>query len=241
MAPYTGAVVGLHGFTQSSASWGPFGDLLAAAYPWQPLDLPGHGRGGPACSVPEAATRIAGQLHGAGCLLGYSLGARVALQLALDHPAGLERLVLISGTAGIEDGAERAERRAADGQLARLALEEGLEAFLQRWLANPMFSGLEGLAYARAGRSGNDVAQLAASLQLAGTGAMEPLWGRLASLEAELLVVVGERDHKFHDLGGRIASAAPRAQVAVVAGAGHAVHLEAPEAAAKAVLSFLAR
>lgn len=240
MGPYTGAVVGLHGFTQSRASWGPFGDLLAAAYPWRPLDLPGHGAGGPPCSVPEAAAGVARQLDGARCVVGYSLGARVALELAIEHPLELDRLVLISGTAGIEDPRERSARRAADEALADTIAEDGLEAFLGRWLAQPMFSGLEGLPYATEGRSGNDPEGIAGSLRLAGTGTMTPLWDRLGELVPELLVVVGERDEKFTAIGQRLVAVAPRARIAVVRDAGHAVHLEAPEATAHAVLGFLA-
>ena len=239
MATYSGTVVGLHGFTQSSESWGPLGELLAAAYPWQPLDLPGHGHGGPACSVPEAAQAIDRQLNGARCLLGYSLGARVALRLALDHPHHLDRLVLISGTPGIEDAVERASRRESDEALAELIETNGLDAFLDRWLANPMFEGLKSLPYARDGRDANDAASLAASLRLAGTGSMVPLWSRLEDLGPEVLIVVGERDQKFKEIGLRMTELVPDARIVVVGGAGHAVHLEAPEATAEAVLAFL--
>jgi pimeloyl-ACP methyl ester carboxylesterase len=46
-------------------------------------------------------------------------------------------------------------------------------------------------------------------------------------------VVVGERDAKFREVGERLAAELPQAQLVVVPGAGHAVHLEAPEAVAE--------
>src|SRR5690606_10157396 len=81
---------------------------------------------------------------------------------------------------------------------------------------------------------------LASSLRLAGTGTQGPLWDRLGELRLPTLVLTGERDAKFTQLGERMAAAMPDARHVVVPGAGHSVHLEAPEAAAEVVLAFTA-
>jgi 2-succinyl-6-hydroxy-2,4-cyclohexadiene-1-carboxylate synthase len=55
------------------------------------------------------------------------------------------------------------------------------------------------------------------------------VWDRLHELTMPATVVVGERDAKFRAIGERLADALPDAELVVVPGAGHAVHLEAPE------------
>jgi pimeloyl-ACP methyl ester carboxylesterase len=48
-------------------------------------------------------------------------------------------------------------------------------------------------------------------------------------------LVVGERDEKFSAIAFQMAGAIEHSEVVVVAGAGHAVHLEAPAAVAEAI------
>jgi pimeloyl-ACP methyl ester carboxylesterase len=82
---------------------------------------------------------------------------------------------------------------------------------------------------------------LASSLRLAGTGTQEPLWGRLGSLAMPVLVTAGEHDAKFTALARRLVdSIGTNARMAVVPGAGHAAHLEQPEAFLALVRSWLA-
>jgi pimeloyl-ACP methyl ester carboxylesterase len=68
-----------------------------------------------------------------------------------------------------------------------------------------------------------------------GTGTMEPVWERLHELTMPATVVVGERDPKFRALGEQLCAGLPDAELVVVPGAGHAVHLDAPEAVARAL------
>ena len=111
----------------------------------------------------------------------------------------------------------------------------GLEPFARWWAAQPLFAGQppEVAAAARADRLRNTAAGLAASLRGMGTGAMTPVWDRLGELTMPATVVVGERDAKFRALGEQLVAGLPDAELVVVAGAGHAVHLEAPEAVAR--------
>jgi 2-succinyl-6-hydroxy-2,4-cyclohexadiene-1-carboxylate synthase len=147
--------------------------------------------------------------------------------------------VLVSGTAGIDDADGRAARRASDEALADRVERIGVEAFLDEWLSLPLFAGLDATTDGRAARLENTAAGLASSLRLAGTGTQVPLWDRLGSLTMPVLVVAGERDEKFVALAHRLAGAIPGADLAIVGGAGHTVHLEQPDAFLRVVLPWL--
>jgi 2-succinyl-6-hydroxy-2,4-cyclohexadiene-1-carboxylate synthase len=229
-AERTGAgrrVVLLHGFTQTGRCWGDLPEHLAADHEVVALDAPGHGGSADVLADLPATADLAVATAGAGTYVGYSMGARMALHCALAHPDRVERLVLISGTPGIEDGAERAARRRADEQLADRIEAIGVPAFLDEWLALPLFAGLPPERQDRAERERNTPAGLASSLRLAGTGTQEPLWSRLGEIAVPTLVVAGTEDPKFDAIAGRMAGALPNAE-RISIGCGHTVHREAP-------------
>ncbi|MBI2709482.1 MAG: alpha/beta fold hydrolase [Actinobacteria bacterium] len=224
----------LHGFTQTAASWTPIAERLSADHEVVALDAPGHGGSASVrAGLWETAALIAAAV-GRATYAGYSMGGRLALHVALAHPEAVERLVLVSATAGIDDPAARAERRDADATLARELEHDGLDRFLERWLAQPLFSSLPPDAATLADRRTNTVDGLAWSLRTAGTGSMDPpLWDRLGAIGAAgipVLVVAGERDGKFRALGQRIVEGiGATARLHVVVGAGHAVPWERPD------------
>lgn len=233
----------LHGFTQTGESLAALAALLERHHEVLLPDLPGHGASPPASGGLEGAARAVAATCGRASYLGYSLGGRVALRLALDRPDLVERLVLVSTTAGIEDAGERAARRAADEELARRLEAEGLEGFLEDWLARPLFATLPPDRRGLEARLGNDPRRLARALRELGTGAQEPLWDRLDTLveaNVPVLVVAGAADAKFVALGRRLAaSLGPVARLEVVPECGHALPLEAPEDLARLVEAFL--
>ena len=235
-------VVLVHGFTQTGRSWSPIVSGLSSQYEVVTIDLPGHGASGPALDLWATADELVATV-GPATYVGYSLGGRVALHAALAHPGAVERLVLLGATAGIDDPAERAERRAADEALAAALERDGLDAFLDRWLALPLFAGLPTEAAGLEERRTNTVAGLAGSLRLAGTATMDPpLWDRLASLTMPVLVLAGHHDHKFAALGRRLAAAiGANATFASIEQAGHAAHLEQPAALLTLLAAFLPR
>jgi 2-succinyl-6-hydroxy-2,4-cyclohexadiene-1-carboxylate synthase len=220
----------LHGFTATGRSWDPVRRLLdAQRYPdvvAPDLD---------ALSIPHQVFRLEQRRPYA--LAGYSMGGRIALNLALAQPELVRRLVLVSTTAGIEDAAERLRRSQADHDLADEIERDGVEAFAERWARGPLFADqpADVAAAAHADRLRRTAAELARTLRGMGTGAMEPVWDRLHELEMETVVLAGERDAKFRAIGERLASELPRAELRVVEGAGHAVHLERPDAVAAAL------
>lgn len=229
-----------HGFTQNRRCWGPFLDALGDGRELRPVDLAGHGSVPPARDLAEAAFRL-GRDGGWGAHLGYSLGGRVALHLALAQPELVTALVLIGAHPGLEDPAEREARAAADDDLADRLQEVGLPAFLDEWLAQPLFASLPPEADQRDERLTNDPDALADTLRHLSTGRQTPLWDRLPALRMPVLYLAGEDDEKYVRLGRQtVAAIGPNARLEIVPGAGHAAHLEQPDFVAQRVRAFLA-
>jgi len=238
----TGRMVLVHGFTQTSACWSPIDAALAPDHDLVLVDAPGHGASARVeLDLGDGADALVAA-GGPGTYVGYSMGARFCLHAALAHPRTVQRLVLISGTAGIDEVTGRAERRAADEGLARHVEAVRVEVFIDEWLAQPLLAGLSPEAGHRRARLANTADGLASSLRLAGTGTQEPLWDRLGELVMPVLVVAGQRDPKFVALAERLAvGIGANAELAVIGGAGHTAHLEQPAAFLAVLLPWLAR
>lgn len=234
-------VVLIHGFTQSSRSWGQVAATLAEDHTVIALDAPGHGQSaGVEADLPTGADLMA-RAGGEAAWVGYSMGGRYALHVALRHPGLVRRLVLVSATGGMDSPEERGARRQSDEGLATRVEDEGVAAFVAWWLQRPLFATLPPAAAAVETRLGGTAAGLAASLRLAGTGTQEPLWSQLPRLEMPVLVVAGHQDQVYVGHARRLAAGiGTNATLAVVPGAGHACHLERPDAFLEIIQPFLA-
>ncbi|MGI8794756.1 MAG: alpha/beta fold hydrolase [Acidimicrobiales bacterium] len=234
-------VVLVHGFTQTGGSWAEVADILSDHHQVVVVDSPGHGRSAderPANLV-EAGAMLAAA-GGRGVYVGYSMGGRMALHTAMARPDLVRGLVLVGATAGIDSDGERAARRVADEALAASLEADGLEPFLEKWLKNPLFATLPATKADIADRLGNTVDGLAYALRSLGTGTQTPQWSELSRLDMPVLLVVGKRDVKFCALAEKMAELiGDNATVEVVPGAGHAVHLERPEAFLAVTSPFL--
>ncbi|MDA8295762.1 MAG: alpha/beta fold hydrolase [Actinomycetota bacterium] len=235
----------VHGFTQSARSWRRVEPHLPAGYRRVAIDLPGHGGSSEvAVAHLDEAARLVGERGGRATYVGYSLGGRTCLRLALTSPALVQRLVLVGATAGLGDDAERARRRAADEALAselEAGGDAGVEGFLERWLAGPLFAHLSPEQADLPARRDNRAAGLAASLRTCGTGTQPPSWEVLGQLAMPVLVVAGERDERFAALGRAMVEAiGDNARLALIQGAGHAACFEAPERFGALLGEFLA-
>jgi 2-succinyl-6-hydroxy-2,4-cyclohexadiene-1-carboxylate synthase len=243
----------LHGFTGDGTTWSPVRAGLRRWGRTVTVDLVGHGRS-PAPDDVAAYTMAAclEQLDGvlerlalpAVWAVGYSLGARVALQWAAQRPHRVQGLILTSGTAGLESAQERNERTSLDEALAQRILTVGIAAFVEEWLAQPLFAGLNKLPQAqqetqREQRLRNRPAGLANSLRGMGTGAMAPVWSDLPNLRLPALLLAGQDDAKFVALARRMAGLIPGAQCAFIPSAGHSVQVEQPAAWSAAVAAWL--
>ncbi|MBA3891632.1 MAG: 2-succinyl-6-hydroxy-2,4-cyclohexadiene-1-carboxylate synthase, partial [Gemmatimonadaceae bacterium] len=237
----------------SGASWDTLRRVLGPARRVVTIDLPGHGESSapadPArCALPRFADDLIAVLDALQldrvALLGYSLGGRAALRVALAHPDRLRALVLESGSAGIADPEERSARAHADSELAARVEREGVEAFIRRWERLSLWDTQASLSEAvlarqRAVRLANTAAGLAASLRGAGAAAEPDAAPRLRGLRVPTLLVAGGLDPKYAGIARAMATALPQARLEIVEDAGHAVHLERPERFASLVAGFL--
>jgi 2-succinyl-6-hydroxy-2,4-cyclohexadiene-1-carboxylate synthase len=241
----------VHGFTGSSASWGPrlIDGMAGAGITPVLVDLPGHGADASAVeparfTLQAALDRIARAGSWPADLIGYSMGGRIALHFAATYPQRVRRLVLESGSPGLATEEERAARRAADAELATRIVDVGIERFVDEWESQPLFAPRsrvdpETRAVQRALRLGNDPRSLAQAIDGLGAGRLPSLWERLAHIETPTLLLVGDMDTKYVAIAERMAHAMPNARTVVVAGVGHTVHVEAPGAWLDAVIGFL--
>ena len=178
-------------------------------------------------------------------LLGYSMGGRLALYMALRYPARFRSLILESASPGLADATERAERRRRDQALADAIEAQGIQWFVEHWESLPLWASQahlppEILQAQRQQRLSNHPLGLANSLRGQGTGAQPNLWPQLPALQLPTLLLVGAADAKFLGINQAMAARLPRAQLQLIPAAGHNTHLENPPAFSRAVRSFLA-
>ncbi len=228
----------IHGFTQVGACMRPLAEEIGV--PCRLVDAPFHGGSSDVdVDLAGAGAELAAACGG-GVLVGYSMGARIALHAILAEPDCASAVVLVSGTAGIADDAARSTRRAADAALAARILELGTGPFIEEWLAQPMFAGLPRSDADRALRATNRPESLARSVLRLGQGVQEPLWDRLGRIARPVTVIAGSDDPRYAEEAVRIAAAVQRGSSTVIAGAGHAVHVQEPAAVASAVRAAIA-
>lgn len=228
----------IHGFTQSSASWNPVLEHSTVT-DVNCLDAPGHGDAEPVDDTLWCvADRLAEHMT-PGSLVGYSMGGRMALHIALAHPPLVERLVLISATPGLRSEEEREARRHHDDELASRVAEIGVERFIDEWMSGPMFASYSPTEVDRATRLANTVRGLTSSLRHQGTGSQDDLWDRLGEIRVPVLLITGELDTKFTDIARRMNTGFSNSRHVCVPGAGHAVHLEQPVVVAGLIDDFV--
>ena len=233
------AVVALHGFTLTGASFAEFATALEA--PVQAPDLPGHGRSTVSPVDMDTTIAVLGEflepLLAAPVVLGYSQGARIAIQLALRRPDLVGSLALISASPGLPER-ERQPRRIADEALATRIERIGVERFITEWLANPLTTtagvGTDRRAKDHNLRLENTAAGLAAALRGLGQATVPHCGDQLAGLAMPVVFMAGGNDPKYVALA-RTMAAGCGTRAEIVRGTGHNLILEKPEAVAAAV------
>lgn len=234
-------MVFLHGFTQAGAAWNPVLRACADLHAEVLLpDLPGHGRSAATTLNLDDTADVLAETFGPAFYVGYSMGGRLALNLAVRHPNLVRGLLLFGATAGLATQTERIQRRDADELLAQNLETTGVPVFLDRWLSNPMFATLphdpEGLLL----RQQNTIGGLASSLRLSGTGSQDSLWDDLETIRVPMIIAAGDRDEKFTSIGQAMTTRiGPNAGFTAVTNAGHACHLEQPLQAASLMAQLL--
>ena len=243
----------LHGFTGSSESWATMIPALSAAHRVITVDLPGHGQS----SAPANPQRYALDFFAEDLIrvldslslkrvavMGYSMGGRAALRFGAVHSDRVAALILESTSPGISDREARSARVASDAALADFIAESGIEAFVDRWESLPLWESQRALpgdvrARLRQQRLANRPDGMSNSLRGAGAGADIPTPDRLRGISAPARVIVGALDTAYIEFGKTLVTSLPNAGMTIVPNAGHAVHLEQPEALTDVILAFL--
>jgi 2-succinyl-6-hydroxy-2,4-cyclohexadiene-1-carboxylate synthase len=245
----------LHGFTGSAIGWGHIiTDLASIGLHIAALDMLGHGQSDAPTDAERysiehcqedilAALQALDIKRGEAILLGYSMGGRIALYSAFSDY--FRALILESASPGLATLAERQQRQASDEALATRIEQDGIEAFVDYWEKIPLFASQQHLSAEQreelhAQRLNNRAHGLANSLRGVGTGAQPELYTRLSTLSLPVLLLAGKLDSKFCAIAQQMALQLPQARLRAIPEAGHAVHLEQPQAFIAEVREFCA-
>ena len=224
----------VHGFTQTGKSWTTAAQAIGDSINTF-VDAPNHGESqGISLTLQETGDELADIAFGK-ILVGYSMGARMALHAAIQHPYAMTGLILVSGTPGIEDDAEREARVQADEELASRIEMIGTSAFIQEWIRQPLFAKSKFSDEEIQDRCKNTATSLATSLRTCGTGQQESLWSQLQEIKIPVLLICGTRDEKFVEIAKRMNQMISGSTMIILDKAGHNAHLDQPEDFAQAV------
>ena len=236
------AVVLLHGFTGDSSTWRQLVSDLGDSFQVISIDLIGHGLTGASVDpsryeMENAARDIIGILNELGTdqahVLGYSMGGRIALSLAVLYPERIKSLLLESASPGLKTSEERANRMQQDDLLATRIEEKGINEFVSFWEQIPLFATQRDLPETvrdamRKQRLSNNALGLANSLRGMGTGQQPSWWTSLYRLTMPVLLLCGEQDAKFCGIAKEMKVLMKNADLVTFAGCGHAIHVEDP-------------
>lgn len=245
--PALPSLVLLHGFLGSGQTFtGLIEELKEFCNPIT-IDLLGHGntegaelhyRFSTKEQVTDLIKLISEQLETPLFLYGYSMGARLALHLALRRSDLIRGLILESGTFGIEEETERQARQALDASRAD-QIFGNYNQFLKEWRELPMFKSDKNIREVNEIQQNQNPTWMANSLLGFGTGTMPHVKNRLNELIASALLIVGEKDTKFIRVNQTLKKEIPSSELAIIKNASHRVHLDNPEQIAKHLKNFI--
>ncbi|WP_090122958.1 2-succinyl-6-hydroxy-2,4-cyclohexadiene-1-carboxylate synthase [Kosakonia arachidis] len=234
-------LVFLHGFSGDNREWQAVSEMLTA-FPRLLLDLPGHG-GSADLSVTsfddmDALLRVTLTRYNIKkyWLVGYSLGGRVSMYHACQHPAGLCGVVVEGGHPGLPDESRRHERLGSDRQWAARFRQQPLEVVFDAWYRQPVFASLSEPQRAAlvALRSRNNGATLATMLEATSLAQQPDLRSLLRTLSIPVHYLYGEYDSKFQMLATQVTG-----HCHAIPAAGHNAHRENPAAVADILARIL--
>ena len=239
----------LHGFAQTPAAFlpvtrGRFTDALFVA-------IPGHAGTKISLGNFEDTTMTLAEnlvthrptgVH----LVGYSLGGRVALSIALNHPQLAKSLTLISAQFGLPKG-KRIARKQFDEDWATKIEKDGLERFATTWRDLPIFQGQAERADAsllqlqESMRRAHSAPDLAISMRTLGLANMPDYTERLRELQIPFFYFFGEDDLKCAETAKLVVNRVRGALVFPVPGAGHNLLVEKPDRLGEELRELIAK
>lgn len=246
-------IVFLHGFLGSGSDWLSFAKKLSDKFCSILVDLPGHGEagipadGGADGFFMQTVEALAGEIQRLSkkpcVLVGYSMGGRIGLALALRHPELFSKAVIVSSSPGLRTEEERAARRKSDEGIAR-KIERNFEGFIEFWYDQPLFATLKShdlFHEVEAQRKQGSPQNLARALRLLGTGNQPSFWDELPGNRLPMLFCVGEKDTKYVQIDKLMLEICPQSSLELFEQCGHTLHIEEPERFLESVERFIAR
>ncbi|CAN4125211.1 unnamed protein product [Withania somnifera] len=257
-------VVFLHGFLGTGEDWISIMKAISGSTRCIAVDLPGHGRSKllgqdncleePGLSIMAFAKILQQLFDSLQCrkvvLVGYSMGARISLYMALRYNDKVVGAVIISGSPGLIDEEARKVRRAKDDFAACSLASYGLEPFLDAWYSGDLWDSLRTHPHFNkilASRLQHcDLKSLGRVLSDLSVGRQPPLWEDLKSCRVPLQFIVGERDVKFKNIAQNMRNRVCQSketmnapEIVEIPFCGHAAHIENPLPVISAISQFI--
>ena len=248
---------GLHGFSGHQEDWSLLRDSFSqweTSHQWNLLTLPGHHEQSAAdCSIHahlnwlnSALSRRSDSPSTRHILIGYSMGARLALLHAIRSACKMDALVLISVNPGIRDSQERSERESADQVLANAIEANGIQSFIDTWNAKPIIQSQRNsppsFYHTMQKRKLNlDPKGLRSSLLGFGQGVFPNLWSELSFIKVPSLLITGENDVNYTKLNQSLLPENLHFEHTIIPNTGHAPHIESAFITAEVIQSFVER
>ncbi len=226
----------LHGFLGSPADWA---DVLAHLVPGiqcECVALRDLGCASIACAAQQLALRLESEPCDA--LIGYSMGGRIALELAATRPELAPQLLLLSTSAGVSEQAEREVRAREDDARAAQLRELGIDAFAQQWYELPLFAPFRAhssFMHARARRALGDADFWSECIAACSPGRSVCREDALIQRASRSTLAVGALDERYALSARRLACLATTLTIETIPHAGHVLPLEAPSACARLI------
>lgn len=235
-------VVLVHGFLGGIAEWDALIDCLESNFEVIAVDLPGFG-GSAEVPAPDSLAGygelVLALLGGLGIgkffLMGHSMGAMIAQQIALDHAERLDRLVLYgaASTGRLPGRFETFE--ATIERFRRVGIAQGGEPIIASWFVtgrnHPSFAMYRRMA---------ELADTDAAIAALRAVAAWQVGDRLGQIDIPTLVIGGDRDRSTEPAEQfRLWRGLPQAQLCILPNCAHAAHLEQPEVFQRLLLRFI--
>lgn len=223
----------LHGFMGDPSDW----DFLTSQLSEHEVIRPSIR---PAADWRTGLAQLKDEIPDDSVLIGYSMGARLALGLTLDDPSRYLGLLFCSGNPGIEDDQQRVNRYAADCRIAdRIASEDRTE-FLEHWYSSSVFQTLspevrDQEIRRKLAREGDD---WSSALRCYSVAEQPNYWPKLSEIAIPCLAVGGLLDKKYAKVVARMGTL-PNIDSRIVPACGHIVHHEQPHVFLHLVREFL--